>query len=99
MIHLIRCVHENVFHDLKNSAFEGDCVAVYYGFNSYNSSVATIQKLVDIAKQENPNVTEDDMEVIFITRGMSIRHAHFTMIRVNQPVAHVTANLNNYDIL
>ena len=39
MIHLIRCVHENVFHDIKQNVFNGDCVGVYYGFNSYNASI------------------------------------------------------------
>lgn len=99
MIHLIRCVHENVFHDIKQNVFNGDCVGVYYGFNSYNASIATINKLVDIVKQENPGIKEEDMEVVFISRTMSIRHAHFTMIRVCQTVEHVKNNFNNYTIL
>ena len=99
MIHLLRCVHENVFHDLKKGVFQEDCVAVYYGFDSYNASVATINKLVDIVKRENPEIKEEDMDVTFITRGMSIRHAHFTMIYIRQPVEHVKNNLNDYTIL
>ena len=95
-IRLIRCIPSSVYHDIKQDAFNGDTVGVYYGFDSYNASVARINELTKVIKQENPGIREDDMDIVFITRGMSNRHAHLTMINIRQPVAVVKAALDNY---
>lgn len=95
-IRMIRCIPSSVYHDIKQDAFNGDTVGVYYGFDSYNASVARINELTKVIKQENPDIREDEMDIIFITRSMSNRHAHFTMIHIRQPVAVVKTNLDNY---
>lgn len=98
-LRLLRCIHDSVYHDIRQDVYKENVVRVYYGFDSYNASVARINQVVDIVKQENPGIREEDMDVIFITRGMSIRHAHFTMISVYQPAAKVKAQLEDYTIL
>jgi hypothetical protein len=41
-IRLLRCVHDSVYHDIRKDMYKGDTVNVYYGFDSYNASVARI---------------------------------------------------------
>ena len=99
-LRLLRCIHDSVYHDIRQDAYKENVVRVYYGFDSYNASVARINQVVEIVKQENPGVREEDMDVIFITRGMSIRHAHFTMISVARDVSAVKEHLEkDYTIL
>lgn len=99
-IRLLRCIHDSVYHDIRKDMYKGDTVNVYYGFDSYNASVARINQVVEIVKQENPGICEEDMDVVFITRGMSIRHAHFTMICVARKTALVKEHLEkDYTIL
>lgn len=99
-IRLLRCIHESVYHDMRKDVYKEDIVRVYYGFDSYNASVARINQVVEIVKQENPGIREEDMDVVIITRGMSIRHAHFTMICVTRDISTVKEHLEkDYTIL
>ena len=99
-IRLLRCIHDSVYHDIRKDVYKENIVRVYYGFDSYNASVARINQVVEIVKHENPGIREEDMDVVFITRGMSNRHAHFTMICVARKASLVKDHLEkDYTIL
>ena len=61
-------------------------IAVWYGFNNYQSSVKHILELCEAVRNDYPDMKDEEMEVWFVERHQSIRHARYTTLRVSIPV-------------
>ena len=93
---VIRCVHSCHLRDIKNGSYTFDKVGVYYGFHNYNRTAKQILELIDIIKNEVPDVEMCDLNVYEITTAQSNRHAHYTMVNVYVKTETVRGNINNY---
>ena len=60
-------------------------IGVLYGFNNYGCNLIHINELREGILKEYPNTKDEDIEVWWIRDTQSIRHARFTMLRVDIP--------------
>ena len=84
---LDRYIKEQNFHTTDEEIRElcKDRISIWYGFNNYQSNVKHILELRDAVLADYPQMTEEDIEVWVVQPHESIRHAHFTTLRVSIP--------------
>lgn len=66
--------------------YNANKVYVYYCNNTYNHSVEHVMQLCNAVKADCPEMELKDIEVRYIGRHESDRHAHMTMVIVGIPV-------------
>ena len=96
---IIRCLHEDEFRDIRDGKWPHKRIRVYYGFNYYNHDLEYVDKIASVIQQELPGISKRDMEVYEVTTKASIRHAHFTTVKVIIDAEIVRNNFSNYCIL
>ena len=87
---LEKLVGENIFRlddERIRETFGLSKIWVYYSFNNYNNDMSHINELKDEILRDYPDTKDEDIKVDYILDFESIRHARFTMLRVQIPVA------------
>lgn len=61
-------------------------IGILYGFNNYSCNLTHINELKGCILKDYPDTKDEDIEVWFIDKTESIRHARFTMLRIYIPI-------------
>ena len=61
-------------------------IGILYGFNNYGCNLIHINELKECILKDYPDAKDEDIEVWFIDKTESIRHARFIMLRVCIPI-------------
>lgn len=75
-----------------------DVIGIFYGFNNYMCNVTHIKELVDAVHAEYPEIKEEDMNIWYVEKHMSIRHAGYTVLRVSIPTIDYLKMRKNHEI-
>lgn len=96
---LEKCLSADAWNALQQNKYHEPKVYVYYGFNTYCASVEHVHQIVMAVKEDFPNVTIRDMEVMRISNGQSNRRAGHTMVLFKADTALVKSALKNFSCL
>ena len=83
---LERYIQERNFNITTEELKDMTRIGIFYGFNNYSCSVQHILELAEAVRQEYPNISNDDMNIWYVERSQSIRHAGYTTLYVSIPV-------------
>lgn len=75
-----KCTFDLTDKDLREAYPEN--ITVFYGIDTYNHSVEHIMKLTNTVREDFPSVSEEEMEVLFVARERSDRHAGHTVLQI-----------------
>lgn len=73
-------------------------IGIFYGFNNYSCSVQHVLELAEAVKREYPNIDNDDMNIWYVERSQSIRHAGYTTLYVSIPIEDFIRLRMNHEI-
>ena len=84
MLQLLRMVTEENFRKTEEEhrklGYRG--IYIWYGYNNYDHDVSQINSIARAIKKDFPRMTYNKMDVCFIEKSESIRHAHHTFVRI-----------------
>ena len=96
---LEKCLSSDAWSAFRNNNYHKPKVYVYYGFSTYCRSVDYVHQIVMAVKEDFPNVTIQDMEVVQISNGQSNRRAGFTMLLFEADAEVVKSNFREFSCL
>jgi len=95
---LERYIQERNFNITTEELKDMTRIGIFYGFNNYSCSVQHILELAEAVRQEYPNIVNDDMNIWYVERSQSIRHAGYTTLYVSIPVEDFIRLRMNHEI-
>lgn len=84
MLQLLRMVTEENFRktEEEHRKLGPRGIYIWYGYNNYDQSVSQINSIARAIKKDFPRMAYYKMEVCFIEKNESSRHAHHTFVRI-----------------
>ena len=73
-------------------------IGIFYGFNTYTRNIKHIAELREAVYKDYPDLSDEDIEVWYVERSQSIRHAGYTVLYFPIPVEDFLKLRDNYDI-
>lgn len=61
-------------------------IGIFYAFNTYSCSLEHIKELAEAVRKEYPTLRDDQMNIWYVERSQSIRHACLTTLYVSIPI-------------
>ena len=73
-------------------------IGIFYGFNTYTRNIKHIAELREAVYKDYPDLEDDEIEVWYVERHQSIRHAGYTVLYFPVPVDDFIKLRDNYEI-
>ena len=83
---LERYIQERNFNITTEELKNMTRIGIFYGFNNYSCSVQHILELAEAVRKDYPDMSYEDMNIWYVERSQSIRHAGYTTLYVSIPV-------------
>ena len=97
---LERYIQERNFYvpDDELKALCPTSIGIFYAFDTYSCSLEHIKELAEAVRKEYPTLRDDQMNIWYVERSQSIRHACFTTLYVSIPIEDFIQMRRNHEI-